>query len=314
MIATLRFIVISVLLVISASITAMAETLPTITFQYSQSLIFIHIRVNNKNGLLFLMDTGANTSVLDKNTASLLKIPVQQRDSVVGTAGKEPVDLLFVKNISVANASLSNMHITRRDLSKFINLNGQHLDGILGMDFLKNFAVVIDFRTRKISFSKKPIKPGRFITIPFELHDDNTPLFEARFNDTFSTYLHYNSGVSIDPSREVYVNVAPSQWYELKRINRGLVPNKYLVGNGVGGNIYLQVIKIEKLNFQNLLIRDPLMIVQPEEGYFKEKNAIGFFGNNLFEKCHKVTIDFISKQVIVNTIKKTGKLQALASK
>ncbi|MGN6566786.1 MAG: retropepsin-like aspartic protease [Flavipsychrobacter sp.] len=314
MTAALRTTLISVLIVALFSLNAFAEKVASINFQYSESLIFVRVKVNNKTGLLFLMDTGANTSVLDKNAATLLKMPVLEHDTVIGTAGKEPVDYLKVKSISVANVSLSNMRITRRDLSKFISLNGKQIDGVLGMDFLKHFAVIIDFRTKKIAFSKRSINAGKYATIPFELHDDNTPMFEARFNDTFSTYLHYNSGVSIDPSKDVYVNVAPSQWYELKRINRQLAPQKYLTGKGVGGNVYLQVIKIERLNFRNLLIKDPLMIVQPEEGYFQEKNAIGFFGNNLFEKCHKVTIDFINKQVIINTIKKTGKLQAIAKK
>ena len=313
MIATLRIALVSVIIFTCSCINAFAGAAASISFQYSESLIFVRIKVNNKSGLLFLMDTGANISVLDKNTATVLKIPVLQHDTVIGTAGKEPIDLLNIKSLSVANVSFSNMRITRRDLSKFITLNGKKLDGILGMDVLKNLAIVVDFSTKKISFGKKPIKAGRCATIPFEMHE-NTPLFQVRFNDTFNTYLHYNSGVSIEPSKEIYVNVSPSQWYELKRINKQLTPHKYLVGNGVGGNVYLQVIKINKLNFQGLLIHEPSIIVQPEEGYFQQKEAIGFFGNNLFEKCRKVTIDFISKQIIVNTITRTGKLQTLAQK
>ncbi|HXS37561.1 MAG TPA: retropepsin-like aspartic protease [Flavipsychrobacter sp.] len=275
----------------------------TIPFQYSQSLIFVRVKVNNKSGLLFLLNTGANTSVIDKSIAEKLKLSILDHDTVLGTAGKEPVQTLKIKTLQVGDETIKDLIISKRDLSGFVKVNNYKIDGILGTDFLKNFAITIDFGDRRIFLSRKAMKPGRQMYIPFEM-DDNIPRFEARLNDTLSTYLRYNSGVSLNPNKDVYVNVSPSQWYQLKMANRQLNPVRYMTGTGVGGNVYLQVVSIDKLAFNGMEIKSPFIIVQPREGYFEKDEAIGFFGNNLLEKYYKVTIDFLNNRIVFNNVKK----------
>jgi hypothetical protein len=120
-----------------------------------------------------------------------------------------------------------------------------------------------------------------------------------RLDDTFNTFVHLNTGVSLIPGKDVYVNVSHRQWEQLKSINPNLLHSKYLTGKGVGGGIYLQAVRVNKIELNHsITIYDGYIIIQPREGYFKDDNAIGFFGNNLLEKYNKVTIDFPGRQVI----------------
>lgn len=262
-------------------------TAQTVKFQYSQSLIFIPVRVNNLN-LLFLLNTGANTSVIDKRIADKLQLPVvRDKDTVIGTAGKQPVELVKIRSLTIGKSVMQDLVVSKRNIGDFLHLNGQKIDGILGTDVLKNYALTIDYQTQKIAFQNTRIPAGRKKTISFDM-SEGIPRVEMRLNDTFNTFFHFNSGVSLAPSREVYVNVSPGQWDELKRVCKNLTQSKYLIGQGVGGGVYLQAVKVNCIELnQRQKIFNGYVIIQPKEGYFKQENAIGFFGKQFIGKIRK---------------------------
>jgi hypothetical protein len=271
----------------------------TVKFQYSQSLIFVPVRINNLN-LLFLLNTGANTSVIDKRIADKLQLPVEnEQDTVIGTAGKQPVQFVKIRTLAIGKTLMKDLVVTKRNIGDFLHLNGQKIDGILGTDVLKNYALTIDYQSQKIAFQNAKIPAGRKKTISFDMAE-GIPRVEMRLNDTFNTFFHYNSGVSLAPSREVYVNVSPKQWETLKGLCRNMEQGKYLTGQGVGGGVYLQAVKVNCIELnQRQKIFNGYVIIQPKEGYFKQDHAIGFFGNNLLEKYGRVSVDFIARQIVL---------------
>ncbi|MBS1776236.1 MAG: clan AA aspartic protease [Bacteroidetes bacterium] len=271
----------------------------TLKFQYYQSLIFIPVRVNNYD-LLFLLNTGANASVIDNNVATRLKISASSKqDSVIGTAGKERVQIVTLALFKIGNSTLKNVVVTSRTLHHFIALNGKKVDGILGTDLLKLFAITIDFKEQKIVFQNAGIPAGRKKTILFEM-PEGIPKVSVKLNDTFQTYLHYNSGVSMEFDKSVYVNLSPTQWNSLHSKESDISEHKNLWGQGVGGNVLLKTVKLNSVVLSNQL-RLPFVyaVLQPSEGYFESKKSIGFFSNNLLEKSGRISVDFINKQIVL---------------
>jgi len=284
------------IILVSIATSAVAQT---VKFQYSQSLIFVPVKINELK-LLFLLNTGANTTVLDKRIADKLELPViKETDTVVGTAGKQPVKLVKIRSLSVGNTIIKDLVVSSRGIGDFLMLNGQKIDGILGTDILKNYALTIDYQAQKIAFQSAKIPAGRKKTISFDMAE-GIPRVEMRLNDTFNTFFHFNSGVSLTPSREVYVNVSPQQWETIKGRCRNLEQSKYFTGQGVGGGVYLQAVKMNCIELnQRQKIYNGYIIIQPKEGYFKQDKAIGFFGNNLLEKYGRVSVDFIARQIVL---------------
>lgn len=274
-----------------------------VSFQYSQSLMFFKVKVNGGRDLLFLMNTGANTTVIDKQAADRMALNPLRKDSVTGTAGKEPVEIVKTKTIAIGKATVRNLVVTQRDLSKFIKCNGKKIDGILGTDFLKNFAIIIDYRARKATFARAAPLKNKELFIPFKMEGD-IPCVEARINDTLSTYLRYNSGASMNAGKDIYVNISPEQWRKLKTVNNNLSVDRYISGTGVGGDVYLQVAAVSGIRLHEVYVKRPYIIIQPREGYFEQDSAIGFFGNNLLEKYRKVTIDFAGNKIVFNNMRK----------
>lgn len=281
-----------------------------ISFEYHQSLIFVKAKINgSRTNYLFLLNTGANRTVIDKSVANLLKLPVKKdKDSVIGTGGKEAVGMCRLRSIQVGDVSEKNMVVTCRVLKNVMMVNGRKVDGILGTDFLKGYSLTIDYSKQKLTFNGK--KPINRVSIPFDMND-GIPSFAVKLDDTLTTFLHYNSGVSLEPSRYTYVNISRKQFNDLKDINPYIRHTSYIAGRGVGGDISLQVLRISNMELNGYEVRYPYLVLQPEEGYFKREDAIGFFGNNLLEKYQSVTLDFCEKKLYFNKLvpKKTIKIK-----
>jgi hypothetical protein len=284
---------------------AQANTAQTaVNFEYYQSLIFLKVKINsNRANFTFLLNTSANTSVIDKKLAGILKLPSTNKvDSVEGTAGMEEVSFCKITALQAGGATVKNIEITCRDLSGSGTYSGQKIDGILGTDFLKNFAIAIDFKNQTIAFVSNKLKTKQR-SIPFEI-SNGIPKLEARFNDTFTTALHYNSALSMTPSRFIYVNISYPQWCDMKKTCRFMNHAGYVNGKGVGGDIYLEIVKVRSMLLDTIDIRNAYVVIQPKEGYFKRDEAIGFFGNNLLEKYNKVILDFPNNRIVFGDLKK----------
>lgn len=268
-------------------------------FQYYQSLIYVHLKINNKPGLVFLVNTGANTSVLNTQTANTIRLPEVREDSVLGTVGYEKVKVLRIAKIQLGDARVDNMEITKRDLSKWPSPDQKPLDGILGTDFLQQFYVTIDFKTHKLLLTPKKPTVKYLYNFPFEM-DDNIPQMNVKLNDSLKIPLRYNTGVSLAANRDIFINISYDTWRKLKNIDRTLTTESYLTGTAVGGNVYLPVVQIKSMEISDFIVRSPYVIVQPEEGYFKRPDAVGFLGNNFMEKFEKICINFKEQKIYFN--------------
>ena len=125
-----------------------------------------------KTPFIFLVNTGANKTVIDKNTAAQLKLPIiREMETVEGTAGTEQVSIAKVNQLQAGTAIVKNIEVSTRDLSEFITLKGYKVDGILGTDFLQQYAMTIDFKGKKLSFNKPKLAATKEKCIAFEMKD-----------------------------------------------------------------------------------------------------------------------------------------------
>ncbi|MGE5458699.1 MAG: TIGR02281 family clan AA aspartic protease, partial [Methanococcaceae archaeon] len=269
----------------------------TVSFEYYQRLIFLKVTVNGSDSLLFLFDTGANTSAIDEKVAETLQLTTIKVDSIEGTAGIIVVPTVKAKKVAVGNAIVKNIYFTKYDLSGSLAPPNKHLAGILGTDFLKHFAVTIDFQSNQLSFSRSP---GEKLPWSFSFEMDNgIPRVKSVINDSIPVYFRYDSGSSLFETKDIYLNTTTAVLELLMKIDTSQKPVKQFSATGVGGNIKIPVYKITSVLLSNQKIEHPFLIIQPRQGYFARNDAVGFFGNNLMEKFEKVTIDFIRKKMYV---------------
>ena len=127
--------------------------LATVPFEESGSSVFLPVGVNGSRPLWFLLDSGANSCVLDQTRTRELGIVPQEEGQGTG-AGAGPVPYLRLRQQDVSfrlkSLAFTCEHTIAIDLSQNYSVTGHDLDGILGSDFFQRFVVEIDYHARVV--------------------------------------------------------------------------------------------------------------------------------------------------------------------
>ena len=105
-----------------------------------QDRLTIPVSIGDHGPFDFLIDTGAQGTIVSNRLASRLDLKRAGSATVVSTASSEKVDLVWLDTVSFANRSYRQM---RAPVLQHDNLG---VDGILGLDALQDLRVLIDFR------------------------------------------------------------------------------------------------------------------------------------------------------------------------
>ena len=165
----------------------------TLPFEYSEGLIWVRVQSpQSARPLNFLLDTGAERSVLNAATAKELGLAAGQPIPVQGvetnTIGRWPVPLA---------AKAGDLELPERylalDLSWLASSCARPLDGLLGADVIRGKVVQIDFQARHIRFLKK-ISPAKAdIVLPLKASGDCL-CAPVRINNGCKQWLRVDTG------------------------------------------------------------------------------------------------------------------------
>lgn len=99
----------------------------------------VPVRIGAHGPFRFLIDTGSERTVLSRQIAMTMGLPVAGNGTVVGVAGSQAVDLVDVEEISLGRRTYYTLSAPL--------LEQQHIgaDGIVGLDSLQDQRVLIDF-------------------------------------------------------------------------------------------------------------------------------------------------------------------------
>jgi predicted aspartyl protease len=149
------------------------------------------VRIGERKAL-FLIDTGAETTVIDRSVANEWGLKVgKETKAAVGIGGSSVWGSSVLPEFEIAGVSLTNLEVGVNDmpvLSQKSQWGGQQLSGILGVDLLAKIKVVLDVPARRFLL---PRTGKNFSTVAelgglksFPFVDPALPVVEGKINGT----------------------------------------------------------------------------------------------------------------------------------
>ncbi len=128
----------------------MATDIPA---EFQGGLIFVHVAIGNGPPGLFLLDTGAGTSILDARLAGAAGVKLGDPIHLVGGGGAADARRAENVHLTLAGGAIdAEVDPTVTDLTRIDRGMRLHLDGILGDDVLRRYVVTLDYRAGLVRF------------------------------------------------------------------------------------------------------------------------------------------------------------------
>ena len=104
----------------------------------------IPVRVGPADMFNFVIDTGSQTTVMARDIAERMRLPLARRARIVGIGGSEIADTVIVSEIGLGRRSFRDLEV--------VLFEGRHIgaDGIVGIDSLQRQRVVLDFNRNQL--------------------------------------------------------------------------------------------------------------------------------------------------------------------
>jgi hypothetical protein len=113
--------------------------------------IFIPAKVNGHD-IVVLLDSGAQSSVIDKGVAQSIGLKPKGEANLQGSGGDETAAIVDGVSVEIGALKLSNLTVASIDLQAHAGQLGHALPFVLGDELFGELAVDIDFANRRIAF------------------------------------------------------------------------------------------------------------------------------------------------------------------
>jgi predicted aspartyl protease len=230
--------------VLARSLPDLPQTDKTAPLGYVRRLT-VQVRINDLGPYAFLIDTGANASVISSELAALLSLPAGSPVNLHGIAGVETVETVTAASVAVGRR-------VRKDLTLSV-LPGRFIQapGILGLDWLGAQGLVLDFSREEMRLgSIAPHTDESTVSVPIKATRSGLHLIEASvsgaatlaFLDTGSTTTVGNMALMRQAIRRQAVS---SDWADIELLS--------LTGQTMTGRLAaLKTVSLGKVNLRNL--------------------------------------------------------------
>jgi hypothetical protein len=124
---------------------------PRIPFDLLSNLVLLRARLNDSEPLWFILDTGADSTVVNARLAK--ELGLRPAGHLKGTSGGEAVEAGLVSGVSfkLPGVEVPNLTVATVPLDPLAPLMGRAIGGIFGNDLISRFVVEVDYGQRVVN-------------------------------------------------------------------------------------------------------------------------------------------------------------------
>jgi predicted aspartyl protease len=247
----------------------------------------VQVQINGRGPYRFLVDSGADTSVVGLEIARTLNLPLGTPATLIGMTDRNIVDRVQVDSLTLGPSTTRNLELP------FLREDDLGAQGIIGIDALARQRLMLDFDKRliKIEDAMKPPKP-----LPGEI----VVTARRRRGQLILTHV-LAGGLSVDAVIDTGAEISIGNLRLRDTYLRSGKKLDIIAATGVTGKtVDLQVAVIPELRIGKLVVRDlPIAFADlpPFEMFGLSDQPALLLGTDVLETFRRVSLDFQSRKV-----------------
>jgi predicted aspartyl protease len=115
------------------------------------TLIVVSVRANGDGPFDFLLDTGAENSIVDPVIATRLSLVTLKQIQQITLTGNQMVPVSVLASLELGQARVAGLPVLIQNLATLRKMDSK-LVGIVGQDFLSHFNYLVDYHARALHF------------------------------------------------------------------------------------------------------------------------------------------------------------------
>jgi predicted aspartyl protease len=250
--------------------------------------LVVHVRLNGQGPYTFLVDTGANASVISSDLAATLNLPSGAPVNLHSIAGVERVQSVSIDNVSVGSRERRNMQMSV--------IAGRHLkaQGVLGMDWMGSQGLTLDFAEKEMRIgASAPGAEQRSVSVPVRTRRSGLSLIDARIGSARAlTFLDTGSTTTVGNMALMRMAVAQGQTgRDLTEIELTSLTGQTLAG---------RLVILDSLTLGKMMLRHVPVVFGPVHTFeywgLADEPAL-LIGVDVLRAFKSVTLDYHRKAV-----------------
>lgn len=248
----------------------------------------VEVRVNGRGPYRFLVDSGADTSVVGLRIARDLQLPIGTPVTLHGMTASAQVDTVMVSQLGLGQSTISNLELP---VLREQDLGG---DGMIGIDALVEQRLMMDFEKRVIK-SEDARQPAKLL-------DGEIVVTARRQRGQLILTQVAAAGLPIEAVIDTGSEITIGNHALRDRLLRGSRRKiETIPVTGVTGvTVNLHLARLDKLRLGSVTLRDvPIAFadVPPFHVFGLSKEPALLLGTDLLSTFRRVSLDFRSRKV-----------------
>jgi predicted aspartyl protease len=253
-----------------------------------ESRMTIAVQINGTGPYRFVVDSGADSSVVGRRVATALALPLGTPVTLNGMTGSSRVGRVLVDELGLGPVRVPDLELPvleERDLGA---------DGMLGIDALANERLMMDFEKRLITVedaSKPPPRMDGEIVVTARRRRGQLILTQAKAN-----------GLQVDAVVDTGTEITIGNLALRDKIirKRGVKVEKLLVTGVTGVTVELELARVSEIRLGSVILRDVSIAfadVPPFAVFGLSDQPSLLLGTDLLETFRRISLDFKSRKV-----------------
>lgn len=279
-----------------------------VPFEYENNFIVIKVLFNRIFPLRFILDTGAEHTILtNREITDMLAVDYQRRFTILGADMQTELYAYLVRGINMRIEDMEFLNrsilVLEEDYFRFDQFAGINVHGIIGADLIRRFVVEINYRRKTVTFHDprrfNDRRVSDFTRLSADFHRGK-PYINASTrlanNQEIDTKLLMDTGASI--SLLLYTDTDT-----LLKLPEKVIPGA--LGMGLGGSLEGYIGRVDRfqldedITFRELITNFQELHPNADSSYLNNRN--GIIGNRLLNRF-TVVIDYIKGYIYLRQV------------